>query len=75
MATTTTSFDKLLKPLSTPALQILHSEIRRLYLEQNERRLPAAARAPRAFADFKVQADVIERLLRQRKQSFDPIPW
>lgn len=76
MASTTLSFDHLLTPLSTPALQILHGEIRRLFLEQNERQpQPAAREAPPVFAAFKVQADTIERILRQRKQPFDAIPW
>jgi len=70
------SFDRVLKPLSTPALRVLHSEIRRLLLEEDARPgYEAKLYGVRKFPDFKVQADVIERILRNRNENFEPIPW
>lgn len=76
MASIKESFDRVLKPLSTPALQMLHAEIRRLLLEEDEQGEQAGARyGVRKFPDFRMQADAIERILGNRNEPFDPIPW
>ena len=76
MASIKESFDRILKPLSTPALQLLHTEIRRLLLEEDARRGEAGARyGVRKFPDFKMQAEAIERILSNRNEPFEPIPW
>lgn len=76
MASIKESFDRVLKPLSTPALQLLHAEIRRLLCEEDGRGTRTGARyGVRKFPDFKVQADAIERILGNRNEAFDPISW
>lgn len=70
------SFDRVLKPLSTPALRMIHDEIRRLLSEEDALPNHADKRyGVRKFPDFKVEAEVIERILRNRDESFDPISW
>lgn len=70
------SFDRVLKPLSTPALQMLHSEILRLLMDEDALPNQTVTRyGLRKFPEFKVQADVIERILRNRNESFEPILW
>lgn len=75
MASIQDSFDRVLKPLSTPALRMLHDEIRRVLQEEDARPNEAKRYGVRKFPDFKMQADVIERILRNRDQSFVPINW
>lgn len=76
MASIQESFDRVLKPLSTPALLMLHAEIRRLLIDEDAAPNQTVTRyGMRKFSDFKVEADVIERILRNRNESFDPIPW
>jgi hypothetical protein len=75
MASIQDSFDRVLKPLSTPALRVLHEEIRRVLEEEDAMPTEAKRYGVRKFPDFKVQADVIERILRNREQSFEPIRW
>jgi hypothetical protein len=69
MASIKESFDRVLKPLSTPALRTLHAELRRLLLEADARY------GVRKYPDFQLQADAIERILRNRNESFEPLPW
>ena len=76
MASINDSFDKVLKPLSTPALRILHDEIRRLLAEEDA--LPDYGDkryGVRKHPEFKMQADVIERILRNRDEAFESIRW
>ena len=76
MASIRESFDRVLKPLSTPTLHMLHAEIRRLLLAEDAQPEGTLTRlGVRKFPDFKIEADVIERILRNRDQSFEPIPW
>jgi hypothetical protein len=76
MASIKESFDRILKPLSTPALQLLHAEIRRLLQEEDERGDGAGARyGVRKHPDFRLEADAIERILTNRNESFEPIAW
>lgn len=76
MASIQESFDRVLKPLSTPALLLLQSELRRLLMEEDVLPNQTVTRyGMRKFPDFKVQADVIERILRNRNESFEPVPW
>jgi hypothetical protein len=75
MASIQDSFDRVLKPLSTPALRMLHDEIRRILAEEDTRSNEGKRYGVRKFPDFRMQADVIERILRNREQSFEPIAW
>jgi hypothetical protein len=75
MASIQDSFDRVLKPLSTPALRMLHDEIRRILAEEDARSNEGKRYGVRKFPDFRMQADVIERILRNREQSFEPIAW
>lgn len=76
MASINECFDRVLKPLSTPALRMLHAEIGRLLAEEDERGNASGARyGVRKFPDFKVQADTIERILGNRNEAVHPIAW
>jgi hypothetical protein len=56
-------------------LRVLHDEIRRVLAEEDARPNEGKRYGVRKFPDFKMQADVIERILRNREQSFEPIAW
>ena len=76
MASINDSFDKVLKPLSTPALRMLHDEIRRLLSEEDTFPEYGDKRyGVRKHPEFKMQADVIERILRNRGESVESISW
>lgn len=76
MASIKESFDRVLKPLSTPALHMLHAEIRRLLLDEDTHGNGSGARyGVRKFPDFKMEADAIERILSNRNETFEPLPW
>jgi hypothetical protein len=70
------TFDKIRKPLSTPALRVIHEEIRRLLSEDDAVPDYAGKRhGVRKHPEFRAEADVIERILRNREEFFEPIPW
>lgn len=70
------SFDKVRRPLSTPALRVIHEEIRRLLAEDDAVPDYAGKRhGVRKHPEFKTEADVIERILGNREEPFEPIPW
>jgi hypothetical protein len=76
MASINETFDKVLKPMSTAALRIIHDEIRMLLAEDDaipeyrDKRYHV-----RRHPEFKAEADVIERILRNREEPFEPIRW
>ena len=70
------TFDRVRKPLSTPALLTIHDEIRRLLAEDDAVPDYAGKRhGVRKHPEFKAEADVIERILTNREVTFSPIPW
>lgn len=76
MASIADSFERVLRPLGTPTLRMLHDDIRRLLAADDATANYADKRyGVRKYPEFKLQSDVIERILRNRGEAFEPIPW
>jgi hypothetical protein len=55
---------------------MLHDDIRRLLAADDAVENYADKRyGARKFPEFKLQSDVIERILRNRGEAFEPIEW
>ncbi len=76
MASIDDAFPRVLRPLSTPTLRMLHEELRRLMAEEDAQASFADKRyGIRKYPEFRAQADAIERILRNRAEDFEPLPW
>lgn len=76
MASINDVFPRVLRPLSTATLRMLHEELRRMMAEDDAQANFADKRyGIRKYPEFRAQADAIERILRNRNESFEPLPW